>query len=376
MNELEASATATAATSKALADDLAATKASLAALQSALDETKSAVAAINTQPSSSSGGSAATASLPPDVAARLASLEQDVAALKAQKTGALDKTALTQTLSNLKAKIEAGTSFADESDRIARLLPAASGLDVISAHAAAGLPNAKGLATELAALKPELPTPEVKIVPSEPGIWDRIGEMLSSVITIRDLDAVNWQQVAEKAIAFAEAGDLPQAVGAVDEPEATIPPKLQQWRDRATARLSLETGTGLCRCGGGAGADCESLTMIRMLWRFALLVAAAAFFSWLAGRPGTLTVTWLGRQYEMKLFVAVAIAIALIVLLSFLWSLLRRIWRSPTAAREFWRFRKHRKAYESLSKGIVAGRCGRRTGCIAPRGHCGQCLVG
>ena len=241
VNELEASATATATSSKTLADDIAATKASLASLQSAIDETKTAVAAISTQPAAPAGGAASSAGVPADVAARLAALEQDVAALKAQKTGEVDKTALTQTVSDLKAKIEAGTAFADEADRIARLLPAASGLDVIAAHAAQGLPNAKGLATELSALKPDLPTPEVKIVPSEPGIWDRIGEMLSSVITIRDLDAVNWQQVADKAIAFAEAGDLPQAVAAVDEPEATIPPKLQQWRDRAAARLSLET---------------------------------------------------------------------------------------------------------------------------------------
>ncbi len=241
VNELEASAAATATGSKALTDDLAATKASLAALQSALDETKSAVSAIAAQPPAASGGPLTSASVPADVAARLAALEQDVAALKAQKTGSVDRAALVQTVSDLKAKIEAGTPYADESDRIARLLPAASGLDVISAHAATGLPNAKGLATELSALKPELPTPEVKIVPDEPGIWDRIGEMLSSVITIRDLDAVNWQQVADKAIAFAEAGDLPQAIAAVDEPEATIPPKLQQWRDRAAARVALET---------------------------------------------------------------------------------------------------------------------------------------
>lgn len=98
--------------------------------------------------------------------------------------------------------------------------------------------------------------------------------------------------------------------------------------------------------------------MIRMLWRFALLVLAAAFFAWLAERPGTVAVTWLGRQYEMKLFVAVAVAIVLLVALSFLWALLRRVLRSPTAAREFWRFRKHRKAYESLSKGIVAAGAG------------------
>lgn len=98
--------------------------------------------------------------------------------------------------------------------------------------------------------------------------------------------------------------------------------------------------------------------MIRMLWRFALLVLAAAFFAWLAERPGTVAVTWLGRQYEMKLFVAVALAAVLVIGLSFLWSLLRRLLRSPTAAREFWRFRKHRKAYESLSKGIVAAGAG------------------
>jgi len=98
--------------------------------------------------------------------------------------------------------------------------------------------------------------------------------------------------------------------------------------------------------------------MIRMIWRFALLVAVAVFFSWLADRPGSVTVTWLGRQYEMKLFVAVALTIMLIVALSFLWSLLRRVLRSPTAAREFFRFRKHRKAYESLSKGIVAAGAG------------------
>ena len=98
--------------------------------------------------------------------------------------------------------------------------------------------------------------------------------------------------------------------------------------------------------------------MIRMLWRFALLVLAAALFAWLADRPGTVAVTWLGRQYEMKLFVAVAIAIVLMLALSFLWSLLRRLLRSPAAAREFLRFRKHRKAYESLSKGIVAAGAG------------------
>lgn len=242
VNALEETAGTATAQSKALADGLENTKAGLAALESTVAETKSRLAELSSNPAAPvTGGDAVAVALPPDLAQRITALEQDVAALKAQKTGAVDKTVLIQTLSDLKAKIEAGTSFADESDRIARLLPAASGLDVLAAHAATGLPNAKGLATELAALKPGLPTPEIKVVPSEPGFWDKVSEALSSVITIRDLDAVNWQLVAEKAVAFADAGDLPQAVAAVDEPEAALPAGLQQWRDRAAARIVLES---------------------------------------------------------------------------------------------------------------------------------------
>jgi len=50
--------------------------------------------------------------------------------------------------------------------------------------------------------------------------------------------------VAEKAIALADAGDLPQAIAAVDEPEGALPAGLQQWRDRAAARISLEAALG------------------------------------------------------------------------------------------------------------------------------------
>ena len=32
--------------------------------------------------------------------------------------------------------------------------------------------------------------------------------------------------------------------------------------------------------------------MIKLLWRFLLLVALAAGFAWLADRPGTLTIRW------------------------------------------------------------------------------------
>ncbi len=98
--------------------------------------------------------------------------------------------------------------------------------------------------------------------------------------------------------------------------------------------------------------------MIRLLWRFALLLAAAVAFAWLADRPGNVTIQWLGREIQMSVLVAAALGLSVLVGLSFLWQFLRRIFRSPTAAREFWRFRKHRKAYESLSRGIIAAGAG------------------
>jgi hypothetical protein len=46
--------------------------------------------------------------------------------------------------------------------------------------------------------------------------------------------------LAEKASAFAEAGDLPQAIALIDAAEGAKPSAISQWRDRAVARLKLE----------------------------------------------------------------------------------------------------------------------------------------
>jgi HemY protein len=98
--------------------------------------------------------------------------------------------------------------------------------------------------------------------------------------------------------------------------------------------------------------------MIKLLWRFTLLVLAALFFTWLADRPGTVSIQWMGREVQMALVIAVAIAFLAIALLWFIWNFTRRIWRSPSTAREYLRFRKNRKGYESLSRGIIAAGAG------------------
>jgi HemY protein len=98
--------------------------------------------------------------------------------------------------------------------------------------------------------------------------------------------------------------------------------------------------------------------MIKLLWLFLLLVMLAFGFTWLADRPGSITINWLGREIHLSVAVAIVAGLLALVALSFLWSALRRVLRSPTAAREFLRFRKSRKGYEALSKGIIAAGAG------------------
>ncbi|MEI7600409.1 MAG: heme biosynthesis HemY N-terminal domain-containing protein [Aestuariivirga sp.] len=98
--------------------------------------------------------------------------------------------------------------------------------------------------------------------------------------------------------------------------------------------------------------------MIKLLWRFLLLVALAAGFAWLADRPGTLTIRWLGREIQMSFIAGVVLALLAVVAIWFLWSLFRRLWGSPQAVGRWYSFRKNRKGYESLSRGIIAAGAG------------------
>lgn len=98
--------------------------------------------------------------------------------------------------------------------------------------------------------------------------------------------------------------------------------------------------------------------MIRLLWRFFLIVLLAAGFAWLADRPGTLTIRWLGREIQMSFIAGVVIAVLAVVLVWFLWGLFRRLWGSPQAMGRWYSGRRSRKGYDSLSRGIIAAGAG------------------
>jgi HemY protein len=98
--------------------------------------------------------------------------------------------------------------------------------------------------------------------------------------------------------------------------------------------------------------------MIKLLWRFLLLVLAAIAFAWLADRPEKIVIQSPLHEIQVSLLVGVVLLSLAIAAAYFIWKLLHRIWSSPKTVRESLRFRKHRKAYESLSRGIIAAGAG------------------
>ena len=98
--------------------------------------------------------------------------------------------------------------------------------------------------------------------------------------------------------------------------------------------------------------------MIKLIWRFFLIVAAAIAFAWLADRPEKILIKSPLREIQVSLLVGTVGLLGALALAYFVWRFLNRIWSSPKAVRESLRFRKHRKAYESLSRGIIAAGAG------------------
>lgn len=98
--------------------------------------------------------------------------------------------------------------------------------------------------------------------------------------------------------------------------------------------------------------------MIKLLWRFGLLLLAGLGFAWLADRPGDVTVHWMGREIQTSVLVASILLLLCFSALFFLWALAKKLWRSPRTAKEYFRFRKYRKGYEALSRGMIAAGAG------------------
>ncbi|MEJ2517198.1 MAG: heme biosynthesis HemY N-terminal domain-containing protein [Methyloceanibacter sp.] len=94
--------------------------------------------------------------------------------------------------------------------------------------------------------------------------------------------------------------------------------------------------------------------MTRILFFTLFVIAAALGLAWLADRPGTISVEWLGYQIETSAFIGVvflAIFVAAVVLVL---AILRYLWTRPSAIAATMRQRKQKQGFDALTRGLVA----------------------
>ncbi len=94
--------------------------------------------------------------------------------------------------------------------------------------------------------------------------------------------------------------------------------------------------------------------MIRVAVFLIVVGALALGVAWLADRPGDVVVTWQGLRIETSLMVLGAAILAAMAVLALLWSLLSAVLRSPFMLRRHLHHRRGERAYEAISRGLIA----------------------
>ncbi len=94
--------------------------------------------------------------------------------------------------------------------------------------------------------------------------------------------------------------------------------------------------------------------MTRILFFTLFVIAAALGLAWLADRPGTISIEWLGYQIETSAFVGVVAVALFVATLILIYSVLRYIWTRPAAVAAHMRQRKQKQGFDALSRGLVA----------------------
>src|SRR6202042_459589 len=94
--------------------------------------------------------------------------------------------------------------------------------------------------------------------------------------------------------------------------------------------------------------------MIRIAIFLILVGALALGAAWLADRPGEVVITWQDMRLETSGMVLAASLLAAGAALMILWTLLGALVRSPFMMRRHWRRRRGERAYEAISRGLIA----------------------
>jgi HemY protein len=94
--------------------------------------------------------------------------------------------------------------------------------------------------------------------------------------------------------------------------------------------------------------------MIRVVFFLLVVGALALGAAWLADRPGDVVVTWQGMHMETTVTRMVAVILVTTAVLAFIWIVLRAIFASPFIFRRHLHRRRGERAYEAISRGLIA----------------------
>jgi HemY protein len=98
--------------------------------------------------------------------------------------------------------------------------------------------------------------------------------------------------------------------------------------------------------------------MIRLVLFLLVVLGLGFLFSWLAEKPGDVSVMWQGVEYRTSLMVALAAFVVLVAVLVIGWWLVSAIIRSPYIINRFFKNRRRDRGYGALSGGLIAAGSG------------------
>lgn len=98
--------------------------------------------------------------------------------------------------------------------------------------------------------------------------------------------------------------------------------------------------------------------MLRVLIFLGVVLALAFGFAWLADRPGSVAIDWMGYQIELSAMVAMVGLLVLIVAVMSIWGVLKLVIRSPQIMGGYFASRRRDRGYDALSGGLIAAGSG------------------
>ena len=212
---------------------LAALDKSLGLAQAAVDDLKGKIGS----------GVASTGS--PDISgltARVEKIESSLSALnnRSQVNAKPEAAQLSQSISRLFGKIASGSGYEDEIKLISQLVPAAEGLDVLSANAKIGVMTKQALAESLKDFANKTASPIVAAEVKDDSWWSGASKMFSGLITIKNVGEVDWKQTALQAAMLVDNNQTGDAVKLLEQNLDTLPETLQVWRVNAAKRVAVD----------------------------------------------------------------------------------------------------------------------------------------